>query len=410
MAKEQWEIEPREHYLDMIRRSRDTPFIKVVTGIRRSGKSTLMDAFRSELIESGVPEGNIVYINFELDDPDLPTDHRELTDHVTSRLVPGPGTYIFLDEVQNVKDWEISVGSFFTSGADVYITGSNSQTLSSELATKLSGRDLEIHVMPLSFGEYVSFRRDSGLLADRLFRDFVAQGSLPAVAKLQDTPARVLIPQILQGVYNTVYVKDIEQRHNLSGSVRMANLVRYVMRNIGDRTSPRKASDYLVSKGVKISHVTVEDYLGYMDEAFLVTRARRIDSKTKEYLSTSDKFYVTDLGIRNQVVPFRREDMDGLLENIVFNELRFRYGEVAVCDVNGTEIDFVADPQGTPSYWQVCMSLSEPETLEREIRPLRMLKDDYPKCIVTYDRYMFDDIDGIRVVQIVDWLMEAWIG
>ena len=406
MADEQWIIEPREHYLDMIRKSKDTPFVKVITGIRRSGKSTLLNAFRRELTESGIPEENIIYINFELDDSNLPTDHRELTDYVTSGLIPEPGTYIFLDEVQNVRGWEISVSSFFASGADVYITGSNSQMLSSELATKLSGRSLEIHVMPLSFGEYVSFRKSGGRPTDRLFRDFIAQGSLPAVAKLQDTPAKVLIPQILQGIYNTVYVKDMEQRHDMSGSARMANLVRYVMRNIGNRTSPRKASDYLASKGVKISHVTAEDYLEYMDEAFLVTRARRIDSKTKEYLSTSDKFYATDLGLRNQVVPFRREDMDGLLENIVFNELRFRYGEVAVCDVNGTEIDFITDPQGTPSYWQVCMSLSDPKTLEREMRPLRMLKDNHPKCIITYDGYMFDNIDGIRIVQIVDWLLE----
>lgn len=413
MANEQWVIEPREHYLDMLRRSKDMPFIKVVTGIRRSGKSTLMDVFRKELMESGVSEEDIVYLNFELDDPSLPRSHRDLTDYVVSRIRMEPGTYIFLDEIQNVEGWEISVGSFFSSGADVYITGSNSQTLSSELASRLSGRSLEIHVMPLTFREYVSFRRGSGLPTDRLFRDFVAQGSLPAVAKLQDTSAKVLIPQILQGVYSTVYVKDIEQRHSISGSMRMANLVRYVMRNIGDRTSSRKASDYLVSKGVKISHVTIGDYLGYMDEAFLVIRARRVDSKTKEYLSTSDKFYVTDLGIRNQVVPFRQEDMDGLLENIVFNELRFRYSEVAVCDVNGTEIDFVADPRGTPSYYQVCMSISDPNTLERELRPLKALKDEYPKCIITYDRYMFDDIDGIRVVQVVDWLMESrirWAG
>lgn len=405
MEKELWVIEPREHYLEMIRVSRDTPFIKVITGLRRSGKSTLMRSFRDELISAGVPSEDIFSIDFDIDEADRPSDHRELTDYVNSKLTPGPGKYLFFDEIQNVEEWEVSIASFYTSGADVYITGSNSQMLSSELATKLSGRDIEIHMMPLTFGEYVSFRKGSGLSNDRLFQDFLKQGSLPAVAKLQDTSARVLIPQILTDVYNTVYAKDIERRHNITDSARMVNLVRYAMRNIGDRTSARKASDFLQSKGVKVSHVTVENYLDYLSEAFLMYRAKRMSSKTKEYLSTSDKFFASDLGIRNMIVPFRPEDLDGLLENMVFNELRFRFREVAVYDVDGSEIDFVADPLGRPSYYQVCISLADPKTLERELRPLKAVDDNNPKFIITYDRYLTDDIDGIKIVQIVDWLL-----
>lgn len=395
---------PREHYMEILRQSKDTPAVKVLTGIRRSGKSTLLEMFREELKASGISESDIFYLDLDIDRPDNPKDHSELTRMVTEAIDPVPGKYIFLDEVQNVKDWDISVTSFFTAGADVYITGSNSETLSSEISTKLSGRSLPIHVMPLSFSEYTGFRKPD-IPSDILFRDYVMTGGMPAVARLVDTPAANIIPSLLYGTFSTVYVKDIEERHDIKGFTRMSNLVKYVMRNIGDRISARKSSDYLKSKGVSISHVTLEDYLGYMEEAFLVYRAQRIDSKTKEYLDTSDKFYASDLGIRNTVVPYRWEDMDGLLENIVYNELRFRYPEVAVCRTGDHEIDFIADPRGKPSYYQVSLNISDPKTLEREVRPLKEIKDNYPKYIITYDRYLLDDIDGIHVMQIIDWLL-----
>ena len=395
---------PRERYMELLRQSKNAHAVKVLTGIRRSGKSTLLRMFREELKASGVPESDIFHLDLDIDRPDNPKDHAELTEMVTKAVDPIPGKYIFLDEVQNVRDWEISVTSFFTAGADVYVTGSNSETLSSEISTRLSGRSLPIHVMPLSFSEYIGFRKP-GVPSDILFRDYVMTGGMPAVARLADTPAADIIPSLLYGIFTTVYVKDMEERHEIKGSTRMPNLVKYVMRNIGGRTSARRSSDYLKSKGVSISHVTLEDYLGYMEEAFLVYRAQRMDSKTKEYLDTSDKFYASDLGIRNTVVPYRWEDMDGLLENIVYNELRFRYPEVAVCRTGEHEIDFIADPRGKPSYYQVSLNISDPKTLEREIRPLKDVRDNYPKYIITYDRYLLDDIDGIHVVQIVDWLL-----
>lgn len=396
---------PREHYMEILRASKDVPLIKVLTGIRRSGKSTLLSLFRDELLQSGVPESDIFYVDLDVDRENNPTNHTELTSFVTSAIDPIPKRYIFLDEVQNVKDWEISVTSFYTTGADVYITGSNSHILSSELATKLSGRSLEIHVMPLSFSEYKTFRQPN-IPTDILFHDYVIMGGMPAVAIAIDTPAKKIIPGLLSGVYTSVYVKDIEGRHKINTSTpRMSNLVRYVMRNIGDRTSPRRTSDYLKSKGISINHVTLEEYLGYMEQAFLVYRAERMDSKTKEYLSTSDKFYASDTGIRNSIIPYRPEDLDGLLENIVYNELRFRYGEVATYAIGDREIDFIADPRGNPSYYQVSMNISNPKTLEREIRPLKEIDDNYPRYLITYDRYLLNDIDGIIVVQITDWLL-----
>ncbi len=399
----EWSIIPREHYLSKLRDSKDKPFVKVLTGIRRCGKTTILRSFRDELIESGIPDEDLLALDFDKDSIDLPTDHRSLTDYVQSRMVPGPGKYLFFDEVQNVDGWEVSILSFFNAGADVYVTGSNSQMLSSEISTRLSGRTIEIHVMPLSFSEYCLFRQD--VKEDVLLSEYIRYGGLPAVAKLMDTSARSIVPEVIAGVYNGVYLKDVEMRHDIRGSASLSNLLTYVMRNIGDRTSSRKASDYLKSKRIGISHVSIENYLRYLEEAFLIYRSERIDSKTKEYLSTSDKFYASDLGIRSEIAKFRPEDMDGILENLVYCELRFRCHEVAVCAMGDLEVDFVTDPRGTPAYYQVCMSLADPATLEREMRPLKAIKDSYPKTIITYDRYMLDDIDGIRIVSIGDWLM-----
>lgn len=390
--------------MNILRSGRDTPFIKILTGIRRCGKSTLLNMFRRELLESGVPDECVFHMDFDNDGADVPRDHRALTDLVESSVEVMPGTYIFLDEVQNVSEWERSVSSFYTKGADVYITGSNSQMLSSELSTKLSGRCLEIHVMPLVFSEYVRFRDSRDI--DKLFDDYIRDGGLPAVALLEDTQSESIIPQIIDGVFNTVFVKDVIQRHSVRNVQSMLNLFRFIMRNIGDRTSARNTANYLTSSGVKTSHVTVEDHIGFLEEAFLISRAKRYDTKTKGYLVTSDKFYATDLGVRNSVAGLRQiDDLDGIMENIVYQELRYRYGDVAVLSVDNLEVDFVSDPVRSPMYWQVCLNIGDAGTRERELRPLRAIQDNYPKTIITYDRFPMDDIDGIKVVQLRDWLL-----
>lgn len=399
-----WPRMPREKYLSELRAGRDTEFIKVLTGIRRCGKSTILGMFMDELRASGVEDGNIVYIDFDEDPESLPRDGSELITYVRDRLEPGRGRYLFFDEIQNVEGWEEAVVSFYDRGADVYITGSNSQMLSSEIATRLSGRHLEIHVMPLVFSEYLEFRKDSGKTVDELFSDFMRDGGMPAVALSEDLPSRSLIPQILEGMYSTVYRKDIEERHSIRGSSMMSNLIRFMMRNISCRTSPRNIAGNLSSKRQRISAPTVQDYLDYITEAFLMTRSERMDSSTMDYLETSDKFYATDLGVRNIVSPMRDGDVSAMIENIVFNELRFRYGKVVTFDVDGKEIDFVADPMGSRSYYQVCMSIADDATRERELRPLRDVRDNYPKTVITLDRYPVDDIEGIRIVRLIDWL------
>ena len=406
MKDNDWPLIPREHYLEQIRASKGAPFIKVVKGLRRCGKSSLLELFRRELIDSGVDPGRIISINFEYDDPDIPKEHSALTKYVQDRVEIGKGTYLFFDEIQNVDGWEHSVRTFYDLGCDVYITGSNSKMLSSELSTKLSGRSLDIEVAPLAFSEYVYFRKDSGLDNGRLFDDYIRHGGLPAVALSEDYRSAALIPQMISGIYNTVFVKDVVERHDIRNVSALSNLMRFLMRNIGDRTSSRKAANFMTSAGTKISHVTVDEYLGYIDEAYLALRSRRMDHRTQEYLMTSDKFYAQDLGIRNYIAPYRQDDIDGLLENVVYNELVYRYDEVCTCSVGDTEVDFIVDPMGDPEYFQVTMNVSDPKILEREIRPLRELDNNYPKTIIVYDRYPLDDIDGVRIVNLMDWLLE----
>ncbi len=408
MMRTDWPILPRKHYLDQLRASKDAPFIKVITGLRRAGKSTIMDLFRSELIDSGVGAENVFYLNLENDDGDTPTDHRSLTDLVRSKIDIGKGRYLFFDEIQNVNGWEASVRTFYNSGADIYITGSNSKMLSSELSTKLSGRAIEIHVAPLVFSEYIEFRRDGSLSDDELFKEYIRYGGLPAIALSMDRQPPRIISEMIAGTYNTVYAKDVIERHQIRNPAGLSNLIRFLMRNIGDRTSSRKASNFITSNGIKLSHNAIEEYLEYIEESFIALRAKRMDLKTLEYLTTQDKFYAQDLGVRNYLSTFKEDDMNGILENVVYNELIYRYGNACVCAVGRYEVDFMVNPLDKPSYFQVCMNIGDKVTRERELRPLREISDNYPKTVITYDRYILDDIDGIRIVSIIDWLKE-WV-
>ncbi len=273
--------------------------------------------------------------------------------------------------------------------------------LSTELSTKLSGRCLEIRIQPLMFSEYVDFRDSDDL--DGLLEDYIRYGGFPAVALMMDVmPDQVR--DVLDGIYNTVFNKDVTGRHEIRGNANISHLSTFLMKNIGDRTSVRGVASHMTSKGIRTQPQTVDQYIGFLEEALLFSRARRIDPKTKEYLRTTDKFYVADLGIRNSQVTFHPEDLDGIVENIVHNELVHRYGDVAVCDADPYEVDFIADPMGAPSYYQVSLSVADPATLERELRPLRGIGDNYPKTVITYERFPVNDIDGVRIVPLLRWL------
>ncbi len=395
---------PREHYLNKLRALKGFPIIKGLTGIRRCGKSTLMLQFIDELKSSDVPEDRILYIN--LDDQTSQIDTWEVLLDTVLEVVGDPkDSYLFLDEIQNIPEWEKAVSTLFINGADIYITGSNSQMLSTELSTRLSGRCIEIRVQPLVFHEYLLFRDGSDKDVSGLLDDYMHRGGFPAVALMEDTMP-TLVPDMLMGIYNTVYMKDVSERNNIRNNELISNVNRFIMKNIGDRTSIRSVSNNLTSKGHKTRPETVDSYISMLEKALLIERAKRMDLKTKEYLRTSEKFYAADIGLRNIIIPYTETDLDGIMENVVFNELVFRYGRASVCSVGETEIDFVVESENAPSYYQVCLNIGEESTRERELRPLRSVKDNYPKTIVTYDRFPLKDIDGIRIITLLDWLLE----
>lgn len=395
-------IIPRETYLSKLRAARGLDVIKGLTGIRRCGKSTLLLAFMDELKAEGVPEDRMLYVNLEESDLGIRTCD-DILDLVSKNLSSIPGSYVFLDEVQTIPNWEIAVSTLFIKKADIYVTGSNSQMLSSELSTRLSGRCLEIRVRPLTFSEYVKFR-NPGKSRDDLFAEYIRRGGFPAVARMEDTIPD-LTNDMLSGIYNTVYTKDVTDRHSIRNTSAISNLCRFLMKNIGDRTSVRSATNYLSSSGLKVRPETIDSYISMLEGAMLFERAKRKDSKSKDYLRTNDKFYATDIGLRNIMIPYSETDLDGILENIVFNELSVRYGTASTCSVGQYEVDFVTGPINAIMYWQVCLSLADPETLKRELRPLRAIDDNFPKTIITLDKYPADNIDGIRIVRITDWLL-----
>ena len=324
-----------------------------------------------------------------------------------SRIDVGKGSFIILDEIQDIDGWERAVESFYDAGADVYVTGSNATMLSSELATKLSGRYVEVNVYPLTFREFVDFRRRRGDDADdaALMRRFQQTGSLPAVA-LMDADDTDLMEMMLSGIFDTVFVKDVISRNEIRNSAKILDLNRFMMRNIGDRVSIRSAAGYLTSTSSKTSPETADSYISMLESAMLFYRAKRMDSDTKDYLRTSEKFYSTDIGIRNSIVPPHPDDIDGIMENIVFMELKKRYGQVCTYDVGGKEVDFAVWTSNYKGYYQVCSDISSEKTLKRELAPLKAIRDNYPKYIICKGKSAYDDVDGIRIMDYDEWVKD----
>lgn len=400
---------PRPVYQELLMRSIRTPMIKILVGMRRTGKSMLMKLFIQDLIESGIDSSSIYYRKFDDELEEERPDLRGLIDNVRSKIDVVKGSFILLDEMQDIDGWERAVESFYDAGADVYITGSNATMLSSQLATKLSGRFVELNVYPLTFREFVDFRRSRGDVSDEdsLLRRFQQTGSLPPVALMDETDTD-LIDMMLTGIFNTVFVKDVAQRNEIRNSAKITNLNRFMLRNIGDRVSVRSVAGYLTSTSSKTNPETVDSYISMVEDAMLFYRAKRMDSKTKEYLRTSDKFYSTDIGIRNAMVPLLPDDIDGIMENIVFMELKKRYGTVCTFDVNGKEIDFAVWTPKYKAYYQVCSDLSSTAVLKRELTPLKAIDDNYPKYVICRGGHMIDDADGIRIVDYDEWVKEPY--
>lgn len=389
----------RRQYLDKLKKTKDKQIIKVITGVRRCGKSTLLMQFRDYLKSCDVGDSQIIAVNFE----DISNEHllncRSLHSYVTQRLVPGKMTYVFLDEIQAVDQFQKAVDSLFIKEyVDVYITGSNAYMLSSELATLLSGRYIEIQMLPLSFAEYYELvggeRRDA-------WNDYFRNGGFPYATQIEDEDIR---RDYLSGIYNTVLLKDIVARKKAQDVPLLESVVKFLFDNIGNIVSPKKIADSLTSFGRKTTSMTIENYITALMDSFILYKANRYDVKGKQYLKSLEKYYLVDIGLRRLLLGDKHTDIGHILENIVYLELIRRGYKVSIGKIGDLEIDFVAESSGDRIYYQVAASVLDPNTFAREIAPFKKVRDHYPKYIISMDELPMSE-DGIRQVNVVDFLL-----
>ena len=393
----------REEYLNKLIALKDKKIIKVVTGVRRCGKSKLLEMYRKWLLEQGVEEERIVSINFEdLDFEDL-TDYKKLHTYLKEHLVKDNMTYIFLDEIQNVEQFPKVVDSLYIKdNVDIYITGSNAHMLSSEIATLLSGRYIQIEMLPLSFKEYMI---STGSMNDRGIKyvDYLQNSSFPYTLELEGQTDE--IRSYLEGLYNTIVVKDIINHSKISEPMMLKGILKFIFDNIGNPLSSKKIADMMTSSGRRIDTRTVEKYLDALTESYIIYQAKRYNIKGKQYLKTLEKYYVVDIGLRLMLFGSKQIDAGRILENIVYLELLRRGYDVYVGKVDEFEVDFVAQNGKGTTYFQVALSVRDEKTLERELRSLRAIKDHYPKILLTMDDDPEVHYDGIRRINARDWLL-----
>lgn len=401
----------RKEYLEKLIGWKDDDVIKVVTGIRRCGKSTLLMQYQDYLKSIGIEENQIIAVNFEELEYEELCDYKKLYAYIKDRLVADKITYIFLDEIQKVPSFEKVVDSLYVKpNIDIYITGSNAYMLSGDLATLLTGRYVEISMLPLSFNEYMQL---SDKDKESAFADYIKYGGLPFVATMDRTDDKV--DTYLEGIYNTVIVKDIEDRQKRQESnsdkrkindiPMLKTIAKYLSSVIGSPVSLRGITNYLVSSGRKISANTVSNYVDALIESFIFYPAERFDIVGKQLLKANKKYYMVDLGIRNHILPRKYYDLGFSVENIVFFELLRRGCKVTIGKYQENEVDFVAEKRGEFTYIQVTADMVSESTFDREMKPLYAIQDNYEKIVLTLDKLTVGNYDGIKVVNVIDWLL-----
>lgn len=401
----------RKEYLEKLIEWKDDDVIKVVTGIRRCGKSTLLMQYQDYLKSIGIEENQIIAVNFEELEYEELCDYKKLYAYIKDRLVADKITYIFLDEIQKVPSFEKVVDSLYVKpNIDIYITGSNAYMLSGDLATLLTGRYVEISMLPLSFSEYMQL---SDKDKESAFADYIKYGGLPFVATMDRTDDKV--DTYLEGIYNTVIVKDIEDRQKRQESNSdkrkindiplLKTIAKYLSSVIGSPVSLRGITNYLVSSGRKISANTVSNYVDALIESFIFYPAERFDIVGKQLLKANKKYYMVDLGIRNHILPRKYYDLGFSVENIVFFELLRRGCKVTIGKYQENEVDFVAEKRGEFTYIQVTADMVSENTFDREMKPLYAIQDNYEKIVLTLDKLTVGNYDGIKVVNVIDWLL-----
>lgn len=402
----------RREYLNRLIKWKDEQVIKVVTGIRRCGKSTLLLQYQDKLKASGVSDERIISINFEELEHEELQDYKKLYSYLKERLCKDQKTYIFLDEIQKVPSFEKVVDSLYVKpNVDIYITGSNACMLSGDLATILTGRYIEIKMLPLSFKEFLEI---TGMDQERGLAEYMNDGGLPYIAVMDRSPEK--IEAYLEGIYNTVIVKDIEDRQTrketdpskrkITDILLLKTIAKYLASVVGNPVSIKSITDYLTSTGRKISANTVADYVEALTESFIFYPAERFDIVGKQILKTNRKLYIVDLGLKNHILPRVHYDLGFSLENIVYFELIRRGYRVLIGKAGNAEVDFVAEKNRTYIYFQVTADMTAKETFEHELRPLVNIKDNYEKIVLTADRLTMGNYNGIQVKYLPDWLLE----
>lgn len=391
---------PRVAYLKKLIEFRDKKVIKVITGIRRCGKSVLLQQFRDQLISSGVDPNKIILINFESLQYENLENYKIFYDHIRSQIQKGR-YYLLLDEIQVVDRWEKAIASLQVDfDCDIYITGSNAFLLSSDLATFISGRYVEIHIFPLSFKENLSIQRDDPQL---LFRDYIKYGGFPGLVEFEKRED--LAKDYLDGIYNTVVVKDILSRNNFQNISLLNMILKFMIDNVGNLVSANNIADYLSSNGQKTHVDTVLNYLEAFENAYILYKAERFNLKGKRILRSPHKYYIVDSGIRNAILGFRDLDIGRVLENIVYLELKRRGFDVRVGVDDQFEIDFIATRDDEKLYIQTALSLADEKVKNREFQGLLSIKDNYRKILLSMDYHINEEIEGIIVQNIMDFLL-----
>lgn len=395
----------RPQYMNTLRQYRDVPLVKILAGIRRCGKSTILEMLRDDLIADGIASDHIIFLRYTSEDFDEGMTDRDMYKDIRSRMIGEGRYYLLLDEVQEIEGWEKAVNSLLENAdTDIYVTGSNSKLMSSEISTYLTGRYVSIPVYTLSFAEFLDFRQGDRRSVKELLNEYIRMGGFPIVA-LGNFDERSAY-QIVEGIYTSVVTNDITRRHNITNYDLFNRVVKYVVENVGKTFSANAIVKFLKSEGRSLSVEAVYNYLSWLEKAFVIYRCQRYDLQGKSVLKTQEKFYLADPSLKYCILGFNPKSIASMLENVVYFELRRRGYEVYIGKNESREIDFVAVRRDERIYVQVCRQL--PEESDREVANLLEIKDHYPKYVVTLDELAAGNINGVRIVHLADFLLSDW--
>lgn len=392
----------RQHYLNMLKIYRDVPLVKILAGIRRCGKSTILEMLRDDLLKSGIDADHIISMRYTSEDYDDGMTDKDMYQGIKERMTGDGRCYLLLDEVQEIAGWEKAVNSLLENAdTDIYVTGSNSKLMASEISTYLTGRYVSIPVYTLSFSEYLEFKKSDSRPQKELLNEYLRMGGFPIVA-LGNFDERSSY-QIVEGIYNSVINNDITKRHHVTNYDLFNRVVKYIVENVGKTFSANAIAKFLKSEGRSLSVEAVYNYLNWLEKAFVIYRCQRYDLQGKSVLKTKEKFYLADASLKYSMMGFNPKSLAAMLENIVYFELRRRGYEVYIGKNETKEIDFVAVRRDERIYVQVCRSLSEES--DRETVNLLEIKDHYPKYVVTLDEFASGNINGVKIVHLADFLL-----